>query len=207
MILRSRKWRLLIRTMVLLLAGVLMLVFAAPASYALQDDTPQLITPSTDLHNEMRPLAETFVYTSDLPDLARIVTTKGIATTYHWIPVPGYGGRLFVRAEGDSFLHAYYRAMDLNMATGPRPANFYGKITPVKSQADAQEAIDALAARGIEVDKETAMVILQGEMPRSFRPMVPVWGMLALFWLFALVGLLRILSGQTQRRQGRYSHS
>src|SRR5437870_5294518 len=104
MILQSRRWRLLIRVTVLALASALMLAFAAPASYALQDDTPKPITRAEQLFNKEKPVEGTYIYTSAMPDLARIVTTHGIGTTYHWIPLPGYGNHLLVRAEGDSFL-------------------------------------------------------------------------------------------------------
>src|SRR3954454_24068044 len=44
MILQSRKWRLLLRMITLVITSTLMLAFAAPASYALQDDRPKQIT-------------------------------------------------------------------------------------------------------------------------------------------------------------------
>src|SRR5437763_4162853 len=85
MILQSRKWRLLLRMVTLVITSTLMLAFAAPASYALQDDRPKLITPANQLFDKQKPIAETYVYTSALPDLAHIVTTRGIGTTYYWI--------------------------------------------------------------------------------------------------------------------------
>ena len=201
MILHSRRWRLLIRTAVLLLAGVLMLVFAAPASYALQNDTPKLITGPTQLHDKTQPIADSYVYTSDVPDLSHVVTTHDLTAEYNWLAVPSYNGQLLVRAEGPSFLHAYYRGMDLNMYDSPVAANFYGKVTPLKGQADADQVVKDFAKHGISVEKETAMVILQGEEPRTYRPMVPVVGLLATSWLAALVGLLRILTGGPGRRR------
>jgi hypothetical protein len=203
MILQSRRWRLLIRTIVLGLASVLMLAFAAPASYALQDDTPQLVTSANQLFDEEQPLAGAYIYTSSMPDLANIVTTESLGATYHWIVLPAYGNSLLIRTKGDNYLHAYYRAMDLNMDAAPREGNFYGKVTPLGEQAGADEAIDLLAAHNINLDKENTMVILQGEEPSSYRPMVPVVGLLALFWILALVGLFNILSGRRQRRRTR----
>lgn len=201
MILQSRKWRLLIRTITLAITSILMLVFVAPASYALQDDRPKLITQIEQLHNKELPLAGRYVYTSSLPDLQHIVTTHGIATTYYWIPLPQYDNQLLVRAEGDSFLHAYYRAMDLNMDTQPRPGNFFGKITTLSEQADTGKVAEDLAQQGIQIDKEKAMVLLQGEQPGTYRPMVPVVGVLATFWTLALVGLLRIWRSGGRRRR------
>jgi hypothetical protein len=203
MILQSRKWRLLIRVVVLVLASALMLAFAAPASYALQDDRPKQITRAAQLYDKEKPVEDAYVYTRALPDLGRVVTTHTINTTYHWIPLPGYGNLLFVRVEGDSFLHAYFRNMDLNLDTEVREANFYGKVTSLKSQAGTEEVIKALAGSGINVDKDKAMVLLQGEEPSTYRPMVPVVGVLALFWILALVGLVQILSGRRNRHRRR----
>ena len=201
MILQSRKWRLLVRGVILALASALMLAFAAPASYALQDDRPKLITAAEQLYNPDKPVADTYIYTSALPDLARMVTTHTINATYHWIVLPIYGNHLLVRAEGDSFLHAYYRSMDLNMVTQPVEGNFYGKVTPLKNQAGYEEVIKELAEKGVELDKDKVMVILQGEEPSTYRPMVPIVGVLAVFWILALVGLLRILSGRRNPRR------
>src|SRR5205085_4795725 len=169
MILQSRKWRLLIRVVVLVLASALMLPFAAPASYALQDDSPKQITRAAQLYDKEKPVEDAYVYTWALPDLGRVVTTHTINATYHWIPLPGYDNLLFVRVEGDTFLRAYFRSMDVNLATEVREANFYGKVTSLKSQAGTEEVIKALAASGINVDKDRAMVLLQGEEPSTYR--------------------------------------
>ena len=115
--------------------------------------------------------------------------------------LPGYNDQLVVRTEGNSFIHAYYRSMDLNMYDAPVPGNFYGKATPLKSQPDANDVVKELAQEGINIDKENTMVLLQGEEPSTYRPMVPVVGILALCWIIALIGLFRILSGRTQRRR------
>ena len=203
MILQSRKWRLLLRIITLVVTSTLMLAFAAPASYALQDDTPNLITRADQLFDKQRPIADSYVYTSALPDLAHIVTTRGIGTTYYWIPLPQYGNKLLVRAEGESFLHAYYRAADLNLDSGPREANFHGKITALTGQADWERLATRLAVEGVTVDKEHTMVLLQGEVPHTYLPMVPVVGVLAAFWALALVGVLRILRGSGARRKMR----
>src|SRR5205823_13969939 len=114
-------WRLLIRVVALVVTSLLMLAFAAPASYALQDDRPRSISRVEQLFDKERPIADTFIYTSAVPDLQHIVTTKGIGTTYYWMVLPGYNNQLFVRADGDSFLQAYYHASDLNLDTQPRP--------------------------------------------------------------------------------------
>jgi hypothetical protein len=201
MVLRSRKWRLLIRAVTLVVTSILMLAFAAPASYALQDDTPQLLTGVDQLFSLDQPVVDTYVYTSAVPDLTRIVSTKGLTTDYYWVLLPHYGNQLLVRTDGFSFLRDYARAMDVSGDISPRSGNFYGKVTPLKAQADADNVAKEFAELGISLDKETAMVLLQGEEPSTYRPMVPVVGMLAMFWAVALVGLFRILRGRGPRRR------
>lgn len=201
MILRSRRWRLLIRVTVLALASGLMLAFAAPASYALKDDTPKLITRANQLFDKEHPVEDSYIYTSALPDLTTIVTTHGINTTYHWMRLSEFGNTLIVRTEGPKFLSSYYRNMELSRAEYLKKATFYGKITLLKQQAGSDEVVKELALQGVYVDKDTTMVLLEGEEPSTYRPMVPVVGMLALFWILALVGLLRILSGRRPRRR------
>jgi hypothetical protein len=181
-----------------------MLAFAAPASYALQDDRPKLLSRTAQLLDKQQPLDGSYVYTSALPDLNHIVTTRGIGTTYYWIPIPRFGDKLIVRAEGESFLQAYYKAADLNLDSGPREGNFYGKVASLTSQADWERLAGKLDYAGVKLDKEHTMVLLQGEAPQAYRPMVPVVGVLAAFWAVALIGLLRILRGsRTPRRKLR----
>ncbi|MFL5732757.1 MAG: hypothetical protein ACJ78Q_06105 [Chloroflexia bacterium] len=203
MILQSRKWRLLLRVITLVVTSSLMLAFAAPASYALQDDRPKLISRAEQLFDKEKPVDGTYVYTSALPDLAHMVTTRGIGTTYYWIPLARFGNKLLVRAEGDSFLQAYYKAADLNLDSGPREGTFYGKITSLTSQADWERLAGRLDSAGVKIDNEQTMVLLQGEAPQTYRPMVPVVGVLAAFWALALVGLLRIVRGGSRRKLRR----
>jgi hypothetical protein len=190
-------WRLLIRSGTLLIAGVLMLVLAAPASYALQDDTPKPVTRPAQLLDKEEPLSGTYVHTSSIPDLIRIVSTQDlVGATYYWMVVPGYDNLLLVRTEGYDFLRDYARALDLRGGSEQHATKFYGKITELKGQAGSQEAIEEFANLGVELDEEWAMVILQGEEPTRYRPVVPVVGLLATSWLLALVGLVRILTGR-----------
>ena len=56
MILQSRRWRLLLRTITLVITSILMLAFAASASYALQDDTPLIVTTASQLFNKEQPI-------------------------------------------------------------------------------------------------------------------------------------------------------
>jgi len=195
MVLQSRKWRLLIRVMTLVVTSMLMLAFAAPASYALQDDRPKQITRTDQLFDKVRPIAETYVYASAIPDLKHIVTTHGVGTTYYWIFLPRYDNKLLVRTDSYSYLQAYFQTIDLNLDTSPREANFSGKLTTFAEQADGEKVWAELTRQGINIDRKQAMVLLQGEEPSTYRPMVPVVGVLAAFWALALVGLLRIWRG------------
>lgn len=203
MVFQSRKWRMVIRTVTLMLSSVLMLLFAAPASYALRADAPKPLTMADPIAAKERPLAENYVYTWAVPDFDHAVTTKQLGATYHWIPLKGFNNQLFVRAEGDKY------TTDLANLQAGRPSNnvnFYGKLTSLGGQAGADEAIDELELQGITIDKSSkdeTMVLLYGEEPRSYRPIVPVWALLALFWVVALVGLVRIVRGTRQTRRGQ----
>ena len=201
MVLRSRKWRLLIRIITLVVTTSLMLAFAAPASYALQDDTPVLLTHIGQLFDDELPLDGAYVHAVTTPDLGRIATTEGLGTTYYWVPLPEYGNNLFVRTDGYTFLRDYARTLDLHGDTATRPVPFYGKISTLKSQIGSEQVIEGLAEKGIAVDADTAMVLSQGEEPRIYRPMVPVVGALAFFWVGAPVGLLQIWRGRDARRR------
>lgn len=200
MILQSRKWRMLIRLVTLAVTGLLVLVLVAPASYALQDDTPRALTRIGQLLDRENPVADKYIYASAVPDLTRIVATEGLGTTYYWLLVRRYDNLLLVRADGKEFLSDYARGIELSKATGDVPAHLYGKITPLQGQAGAADVIEAVAERGITLDPERTMVILQGEKPSTYRPAVPAVGLLALLWFLALLGLMRIMRGRPRRR-------
>jgi hypothetical protein len=114
-----------------------------------------------------------------------------------------YDHLLLVRANGLEFLRDYSRAIELSGDLELAPAHFYGKITSLSSQVGAGEVIDEFSARGIGIDKERTMVILQGEKPSTYRPAVPAVGILALWWLLAAVGLMRILNRNPGPRRRR----
>ena len=196
MILESRKWRLVLRIVALVLTTGLMLAVAGPVSYALQDDTPRQITVPRQLYGpEGEPLADIFAYLEAVPDLDRSVRTGEDGDTRYWLPLRGYGGTLFVRTEEGKYLlpYRYTGALDGPLYSTGR---FSGKLTTLKGQPGAEEAVEALAARGVWVDIDTAMVLLLGEEPKTYRPMVPVMPLLALFWAVALVGAWQIWRGR-----------
>jgi len=200
MIFQVRKWRLALRSLALLITGMLMLIFAAPASYALQDDTPKVLRRVDQLFDKARPLADKYVYTSAVPDFAHTVSTKDFGTTDYWVPLPGYDNQLFLRTGDKNFLSTYYCEVGgQTMGTAENP--FYGKLTSLQSQLGADQAVKELASQGITVDKNKAMVLLPGEQPSTYRPIVPVWGLLALLWVAALVGLVKIWRGSQRPRR------
>lgn len=204
MILHSRKWRLLIRIVTLAITSVLMLAFAGAASYALQDDRPRPLTSSAQMYNKQKPLAETYVNVTAVPAIERALSTSElIGTTRYWIPLQGYNNELFVRTDSGQYLFPY----DYNPETGfggERSGVLYsGKITPLKGQANADDVIKQMAKQGVIVDKEKAMVLLQGEAPQAYRPVVPVMPVLAWLWLAAFLGLMQIWRGKSKLQAKR----
>ncbi|MEA2574201.1 MAG: hypothetical protein QOH93_1499 [Chloroflexia bacterium] len=196
MILHSRKWRLVIRTVTLVLTSVLMLAFAGAASYALQDDSPRPLTAPAQLHNKQKPVADTYVNVKAVPDLAHASSTQELLGEHYWIPLQGYQYQLFVRTDSGQYLFPY----DYNPETGfdgaTAPILYKGKITPLKGQVGADDLVDQLEEQGVTVDKENAMVLNLNEAPSTYRPVVPVMPVLAWMWLAALVGLVQIWRGK-----------
>ncbi len=197
MILHSRQWRLLIRIATLAVTSVLMLAFAGAASYALQNDSPRPLTSPAQMYSKQKPLAETYVNINAAPDINHAFSTSElIGSSHYWIPLEGYGDQLFIRADSGQYLFPY----DYNPETGfggeRGPVLYNGKITPLKGQANADDVIREMAKQGVTVDKEKAMVLLQGEAPQAYRPVVPVMPVLAWLWLAALLGLMQIWRGK-----------
>ncbi|HUP27997.1 MAG TPA: hypothetical protein VM409_06150 [Chloroflexia bacterium] len=198
MILQSRKWRLLIRAITLLVTSVLMLAFAGPASYALQDDTPRLITSPAQLTSTERPVTNSFASAKGLPNIATSFATEAGSDTYFWIPLEGYGNRLLVRTKNPT------DALPDNFIPGVKTeveTNYTGKVTTLESQPGSKEVLSALKDRGINAEKGEVMVLQQGEKPSTYRPMVPVFPVLAWLWLAALAGLIQIGRGRQSRRR------
>lgn len=197
MIHQSRRWRMVIRVVALIVTSVLMLTFAGPVSYALQDDSPkQVITQTAQLLNKKEPVTDSFVYVVGAPESSRTLSIEDGSNTYYWVPLEGYDGQLFVRTKD----YMYALQSDAEAIGSPsRGLSYVGKITSFGGQSGAEKVIKEMAARGITVDKEHAMVLLQGEQPSTYRPIVPVMPVLAWIWLVALVGLVQIVKGRRPR--------
>jgi hypothetical protein len=197
MIHQSRKWRMIIRIVTLTTTSVLMLVFAGPVSYALQADTPKPITGPTQLYDKEKPISDAFVEVRGVPQGTKVVSTEGGGETHYWVPLHGYDQQMFVRTE----LSTLRLPEDLSLNTNtPTTVSYVGKITKLSGQANSQELMREMEEQGIKVDKERAMVLLEGEQPSSYRPIVPVIPVLAWIWLAALVGLVQIMRGRQTRR-------
>lgn len=179
-----------------------MLAVAGPVSYALQDDTPKNVTIPRQLYDkDGKQLPDSYGYISTVPDIDHAVSVGEGDSTHYWIPVQGFDNLLLVRTDKAQYLFPY----DQDPQTGfiaQGTVRYAGKITTLKGQPDADKALDALAAQGIIVDKENAMVILPGEEPAAYRPIVPVMPLLAIFWALAGIGALQIWRGRRPRRPG-----
>jgi hypothetical protein len=200
MILESRKWRLVIRILTLLLTSLLMFAVAGPVSYALQDDTPKLITVPRQLYDkDNKPFPDSFADIDTVPDINRAISTGEGGGTHYWIPVQGFDNLLFVRTDKGQYLFPYDQSPETGfIAQGI--VRYSGKITTLKGQPDSEKAIAALEKEGIKVDKENAMVLLPGEEPATYRPIVPVMPLLAIFWSLALAGAWQIWRGRRPKR-------
>jgi hypothetical protein len=202
MILHSRKWRLVIRVMTLALTSVLMLAFAGAASYALQDDSPRPLTTLAQLHDKQKPMSETYVNVTAVPDLAHANSTQELLGERYWIPLEGYGYQLFVRTDSGQYLFPYDYTPEIGFIGAGAPVLYSGKITPLKGQAGADDLLKQLAKQGVTVDKDKAMVLLLNEAPSAYRPVVPVMPVLAWLWLGAFVGLVQIWRGKGRVMRG-----
>lgn len=202
MIWESRKWRLVTRILAVLVASILMFAVAGPVSYALQDDTPKAISVSRQLYDEKgKPVVDKYVYVEALPDLARVVTTGEGGSTHYLIPIQGFNHKLFIYTDKGEYLFPFDYTLDGGFQTDSIPIRYYGKVTTLQSQINADEAFEGLAQYGIYLDKATTMVLVQGEEPGDYRPMVPIMPILAVFWAIALFGAWQVWRGRRRPNQ------
>ena len=196
MILQSRRWRLVIRAIALLVTSVLLLALAGPVSYALQDDTPKSVWTARQLLDEKgEPLNDRYVDVQAVPDFSRAFTTGEAEARQVWVPLHGYGDNVIMRADHYSYLFAYSYVPHSGIRAVPN-VHFPGKITLLAGQEGADEVVETLASTGVEIDKEKMVVLHQGERPSAYRPIVPVVPVLAWLWGAALLGLFQIWRGR-----------
>lgn len=197
MIWESRKWRLVTRIIAVLVASILMFAVAGPVSYALQNDTPQPVTVSRQLYDEKgKPVIDKYVYVEALPDLARVVTTGEGGSTHYLIPISGFNHKLFIYTDKGQYLFPFDYTSDGGFLMDSKPIRYFGKVTTLQSQVNADEAFAGLNKMGIYLDKDTTMVLVQGEQPSNYRPIVPVMPALAVCWTLALIGAFQVWRGR-----------
>jgi hypothetical protein len=188
------------RGVTLAITSVLMLLFAGPATYALQSDSPRAITGPSQLLDKERPVEGSYIDARGVPDLSRAFSTSELLTTHYWIPVEGYDQQLLIRTDDPRYLFP----TDYDPISGFHEigeVRYTGKVISLKGQLNADAIVEALKAQGMTIDKEKAVFISQGEVPSSYRPIVPVVPFLAWAWLVALVGLVQI----ARRRRPRFA--
>lgn len=202
MIWESRKWRLVTRIVALVAASLLMFAVVGPVSYALQDDTPKHITMTRQLYDEKgKPVTDRYVYVEALPDLDHEVATGEGGSTHYLIPIKGFDGQLFIYTDKAEYLFPFDYNPDNGFLTGETPIRYFGKVTTLEGQINADKAIAGLENQGIYVDKDNAMVLVQGEEPSNYRPMVPVMPALAVFWGVTLIGAWQVWRGRRRPRR------
>ena len=198
MIYQSRRWRLWARCVTLAITSLLMLLFAGPATYALQSDSPKAITGPSQLLDKERPVEGSYIDARGIPDLSRAFSTSELLTTHYWIPIEGYDHQLLIRTDDPQYLFpADYDPIAGFQEIGEM--RYTGKVVSLKGQLNADDIIQTLQAQGMTIDKEKAVFISQGEVPSSYRPIVPVVPFIAWAWLVALVGLVQIARGRRPR--------
>jgi hypothetical protein len=190
----------------MVVASILMFAGAGPASYALQDDTPKHITVARQLYDEKgKPVTDRYIYEEALPDLSRVVTTGEGGNTRYLIPISGFNRQLFVYTDKGKYLFPFDYTPEAGFLVDSKPIRYFGKVTTLQSQINASEAFEGLAAQGIYLDEETTMVLVQGEEPSNYRPIVPVMPVLAIFWGLALIGAWQIWRGRRTRRRPAFA--
>ncbi len=206
MIWESRKWRLITRILALVTASILMFAVAGPVSYALQDDTPKHITLARQLYDEKgSPVTNRYIYVEAPPDLTHVVATGEGDSTRYLIPISGFNHELFIYTDKGGYLFPFDYTPESGFLTDATPVRYFGKVTTLQSQPNSDQAIEGLAAQGINIDKDNAMVLVQGEEPSDYRPIVPVMPALALFWGATLIGAWQIWRGRRPRRRPTYA--
>ena len=206
MIWESRKWRLVTRIVAVVVASILMFAGVGPASYALQDDTPKQITVSRQLYDEKgKPVTDRYIYVEALPVLGNVVTTGEGGSTRYLIPINGFNNQLFVYTDKGKYLFPFDYTPEAGFQVDSTPMRYYGKATTLQSQVNADEAFEGLAAQGIFVDEEKTMVLVQGEEPSNYRPIVPMMPVLAIFWGLALIGAWQVWRGRRTRQRPAFA--
>lgn len=186
MVIESRKWRLLLPAFVLIITGALIVGFFGSAVYALQKAEPAPILSAAQLVDST--LGGRYVTVEGVPDLTRSVTVRQGDVTTYWVPLVEYGDWLYVTTTDSAW----------QVPTGDHIHRFTGKLGRLTSAADYSE-FKRLADLPRPLPDD-AYVLVEGEEPDTYRPMVPVVGGLAVLWGLALWGFIRVWRHRGPRR-------
>jgi hypothetical protein len=201
MILESRKWRLILRGLVLLVTTALILGFSGPTSYALQDDTPHAIYGRQSLSKQS--LDGRFAVLRAQAELDHAVALHRDGQTMYWVPVRGYTDKegsikLFILTDDvPSATGTPATAGDSSAAEG---AAFVGRLVRFAAAPYAQDAEKVLITALDDPVGPDTYVLIQGEAPKAYRPMVPLMGGLGVIWFLSLVSFTRAWRRAPRRR-------
>ena len=200
MILESRKWRLILRGLVLLVTTALILGFSGPASYALQDDTPHAIYGRQSLSKQS--LDGRFAVLRAQAELDHAVALHRDGQTMYWVPVRGY-------TDKEGSIKLFILTDDVPATTGtPAPGSdsgsdggaFVGRIVRFAAAPYAADAEKVLITALNDPVAPDTYVLIQGEAPKAYRPMVPLMGGLGVVWFLSLVPFTRAWRRSLRRR-------
>jgi hypothetical protein len=186
MVIESRKWRLLLPAFVLLVTGALIVGFAGSAVYALQKAEPAPILSAAQLADGT--YDGRYATVEGTPDLARSVTVRQGDVTTYWVWLAEYGDGLYVTTTDSAW----------QVATGDRMRRFTGKLGRLTSAADYSEF--KRVADLPQPLPDVAYVLVEGEEPDTYRPMLPLMGALLILWGLTLWGFIRIWRHRGPRR-------
>jgi hypothetical protein len=201
MILESRKWRLILRGLVLLVTTALILGFSGPASYALQDDTPHAIYGRQSLSKQS--LDGRFAVLRAQAELDHAVALHRDGQTMYWVPVRGY-------TDKEGSIKLFILTDDVPSATGTpavdggagatEGAAFVGRVVRFAAAPYAADAEKVLITALNDPVAPDTYVLIQGEAPKAYRPMVPLIGGLGVVWFLSLVAFTRAWRRSPRRR-------
>ncbi len=188
MILESRKWRLILQGLALLVTTVLILGFSGPASYALQDDQPHTIYGSRTLTK--MGLNGRFTVLRAEAELDHAVALHRDGHTSYWVPVRGY-------TDKEGAIHLFILTDDIHTAppttsgAAGAPAPFIGRLVRFDDAPHADAAQQVLSLALADPVAPDTYVLIEGDAPKAYRPMVPLVGGLGLVWFLSLVSFTR----------------